>query len=512
MRVRYGLLWKRWQAELLELQQEMVRVWRMRDRAQVEKAQRTLYESEAARALAVRQAWAASRKPLTLWAEAEKGETGVKGGGPLNAGLVEEMREMRERLRTLSWSKGKRKEDEEFNGALEVLWGLGMAPLMEEWGDVRSYGGRPFRSVLDVAMYMRLRENRRKDKGVWVWVGGVNERWSLQTKDWMRKHWPMGVKSTSGRLVWERLESGRWGGFEEDGRVMPTPCVGTMGQMVGNWVLDGLEEVLGGEYEIVRFGRDFVVTPGAKMGTALGKLTEEEQQERAEAKVKAFLEERGLGLARQGRKGSYMEGIDFVGYRFKNVWDLQGRGDAYYSMEVTPGVGSMGELVSKVIAIVREGGSVGEINRVLREWAERYSTVRSKEEFERMDAVVGSLLPEREQGSVFKLEKVDWKHSTLCGVGNPYWPERARYYWMWNVARQCVVAALWSEEYSVSEVNEALKAQKGKCRNCGGPLLADGNWTFVEKGELSSRQGTPKVRIEHGLCGLPVSEIRGRKT
>jgi RNA-directed DNA polymerase len=188
--------------------------------------------------------------------------------------------------------------------AMQALYGLALAPIVETCGDPNSYGFRPFRCTHDAIEQLVVCLSRRCS-GQWVLEGDIKACFDEIDHQWLLDHVPM-----------DREVLRQWlkAGFMEKGRLFPTragtPQGGVISPLLANWTLDGLEARVKGMFgyrpkvHVIRYADDFVVVAETK----------EILEQQVKPAIQSFMAERGLRLSEEKTVITHIKtGFDFLG-------------------------------------------------------------------------------------------------------------------------------------------------------------------------------------------------------
>lgn len=201
-----------------------------------------------------------------------------------------------------------------FDRAMQTLHSYTLAPVVESNADKCSFGFRKGRSAMDAAYYVN-KALCDSEKSLWVLRCDVKSFYDTISHQWLMKNLPV-----NRIFLHEFLKSG----FTLDGilneSVEGISQGGTCSDLIGNYVLDGLQKhILKSLYKekwdkedyktgkMVRFADDFIVVSENKQTVKLIRLAIEE-----------FLEERGLRLSEEKTVlVKAIDGFDFLSYHFR---------------------------------------------------------------------------------------------------------------------------------------------------------------------------------------------------
>ena len=180
-------------------------------------------------------------------------------------------------------------------------------PIIETHSDPRSYGFRKYRSVRDVATYIKLVCGSMYGKRHVLEID-IKQFFPSINHEWLLRNTPMDPKILREFLKAGLIEMSRFSetleGVPQGGVISPT---------LSNSILNGLEKSIKdipGTY-LVRYADDFVILGDNKPNLQSAKL-----------KIEKFLDLRNLTIHEDKSKFSTIEeGFDFLGYNFREYRD-----------------------------------------------------------------------------------------------------------------------------------------------------------------------------------------------
>lgn len=259
-----------------------------------------------------------------------------------------------------------------------------LSPIAETLADYNSYGFRSKRQCAD-AIDQCFKILRLTTSANWIYEGDIKGFFDNIAFEWMETNIPMNK-----RILSKWLRSG----YREDERRYPTtegvPQGGLISPVIGNLVLDGLEQVVKGKSEyfrrkhninFVRYADDFIIT--ANNRDVLENLTPD---------IEAFLLERGISLSKEKTKITPLsEGFDFLG---QTVRKHTRRNGSAGKLQITPSKASFQAIKTKLKTICKrhKGATpedlINKLNPVLRGWANYHRHVICAETFGKVDSFV----------------------------------------------------------------------------------------------------------------------------
>ena len=270
--------------------------------------------------------------------------------------------------------------------AMQALYLLALDPLAECRADPNSYGFRLERSTADaIDQCHTVLSNRAGAE--WVLEGDIKACFDRISHDWLLTHVPM-----------DKVILQKWlkAGFIEKTVLKPTaegtPQGGICSPVLANFALDGLEKKLREKYpkastrsrqakaNLVRYADDFIITGSSK------ELLEQE----VKPLVEQFMRERGLELSEEKTKITHIEdGFNFLG---QNVRKYNGK------VLIKPSAKNVATFLNKVREVVKgqaqvtAGNLIGQLNPMIRGWANYHRHVSSKQTFVKIDHAIFQVL------------------------------------------------------------------------------------------------------------------------
>jgi RNA-directed DNA polymerase len=222
----------------------------------------------------------------------------------------------------------------------------------------------------------------KKASPQWILEGDIKACFDQISHDWLLENIPI-----------DKVILQKWlkAGFMEKGVLHPTeegtPQGGIISPTLANMTLDGLESLLRKEWprykagispkvNFVRYADDFIVT-GA---------TKEILEEGVLPLIEAFFKERGLTLSKEKTKITHIEdGFDFLG---QNVRKYKG------VLIIKPAKKNVQAFLAKVREVIKShktataGNLIGQLNPMIRGWANYHQHVCSKQTLGTVDNVI----------------------------------------------------------------------------------------------------------------------------
>ena len=258
--------------------------------------------------------------------------------------------------------------------AMQSLHALALKPVAEHSADRNSYGFREGRGCADAIgqCFIALGKGRSP---AWVLEADIKSCFDQISHEWLFSHIPMDRKILRKWLKAGYMEERRWYPSPAG-----TPQGGIISPLLANLTLDGLEKVVAdavpkrhAKVNVIRYADDFVVTGASK----------EMLEERVRPALQRFLTERGLTLSEDKTRISHVDaGFDFLG---QNIRKYGGK------LLITPAKANVKAFREKVGAVIRANLGVspekmiGELNPILRGWANYHRHIVAKRCFASLD-------------------------------------------------------------------------------------------------------------------------------
>jgi len=257
--------------------------------------------------------------------------------------------------------------------AMQALYALALAPIMEVLADRYSYGFREGRRCAD-ALEQCFTILAQKTCAPWVLEGDIRACFDEISHEWLLQHVPMDKQ-----LLRAWLKAGYWEKEQLFPTTAGTPQGGLISPLLANFVLDGMERTVkavakqGDKVHFVRYADDFVVT-GAN-------------RELLEQKVKpaltAFLHQRGLELSEQKTVITHIQqGFNFLGHTVRKYGD---------KLLITPAKSKVKALRAKISQWIQSARGldqealVRQLNPRLRGWANYFRNGVATRTFRNLD-------------------------------------------------------------------------------------------------------------------------------
>jgi RNA-directed DNA polymerase len=495
------LPWRKLERYVYRIQKRIYRAKQAGKTRAVQKLQKLVMKSEAARLLAVRRVTQDNQGKKTA------GIDGVKSVKPRDRLTMVEMIHPRYRKRYKPeparrvWIPKPGKEEKRPLGipvmldrAIQALTKMAIEPEWEAIFEPNSYGFRPGRSVHD-AMAQIHRLTCRKEK----YILDADIKGCFDNID--HKRLLAKINTTSGikHLIRGWLKAGV---MNEDGRYETTnagtPQGGVISPLLANIALHGMERDLiktysykEGKPQMVRYADDFVVFHETEGGIV-----------KARRVIEAWVQEIGLELKPSKTRVSHTlkryqgnVGFDFLGFtvrqfsvgKYKSSKDRWGNVQGF-KVIIRPSKEAVKKHLAKTKEITRKNRTkaqkvlIVELNSVIRGWANYYKTQASKATFNKSDYYLWWQLMRwakyrQSGGTPTQMEKKYWKDGKFA-VDERY---KLRMHSETAITRHIQVGegrspydgdiAYWSTRLRnhpmlKSEKGILLKRCKGKCKYC----------------------------------------------
>jgi len=275
--------------------------------------------------------------------------------------------------------------------AMQALYLQALEPVIESTSDPKSYGFRPDRSTAD-AMVELFHLLSPQTAPVWILEGDIKGFFDNINHEWLCRNVPM-----------DRTVLRKWlkAGVIDRRQLMATeagtPQGGIISPCLANATLNGLEAQLKchlvqqmgktkaqqAKVYVVRYADDFVVTAASK------ELLEDE----VKPWVEQFLSVRGVALSREKTQTVHIhQGFDFLGWNFRKYVPKSPYRKA--KLLIKPSKKNVTAFYRKVGEIIKNSGAltqdalIGQLNPVLKGWAQYHSPVVAKQTFSKLDSLI----------------------------------------------------------------------------------------------------------------------------
>ncbi|ESR00622.1 RNA-directed DNA polymerase [Stutzerimonas chloritidismutans AW-1] len=275
--------------------------------------------------------------------------------------------------------------------AMQALYLQALEPVIESTSDLKSYGFRPDRSTAD-AMVELFHLLSPQTAPVWILEGDIKGFFDNINHEWLCRNVPM-----------DRTVLRKWlkAGVIDRRQLMATeagtPQGGIISPCLANATLNGLETQLKrhlvqqmgktkaqqAKVYVVRYADDFVVTAASK------ELLEDE----VKPWVEQFLSVRGVALSQAKTQITHInQGFDFLGWNFRKYVPKSPYRNA--KLLIKPSKKNASAFYRKVREIIKNSGAltqdalIGQLNPVLKGWAQYHSPVVAKQTFSKLDSLI----------------------------------------------------------------------------------------------------------------------------
>lgn len=271
--------WKVCEQAVFQMQQLIAKAWMENDMDEVMRLQQKLVRMFEARALTVRKVWTSSGGKTpgidnVVW---ETSQQLIKVVSDLR-NLSEYKPQPVQRVYIPKPNGGQCPFaiPTMYDRAVQTLFALALTPIAECVADKRSYGYRPYRSSHDAMIYLKLVLGAIYGKR-WVMVGSIKKFFDNVSHEWLLNNVPMDKV-----MLKKFLKAGfmQLPSTEPHETNIGTPQGGYISPIIANMVMNGLEEIVGDDYRVVRFADHFVVIGASK----------EQLEHEAMPKIVAFLD------------------------------------------------------------------------------------------------------------------------------------------------------------------------------------------------------------------------------
>lgn len=275
--------------------------------------------------------------------------------------------------------------------AMQALYLQALEPVVESSSDPKSYGFRPDRSTAD-AMVELFHLLSPQTAPVWILEGDIKGFFDNINHEWLCRNVPMDRK-----VLRKWLKAGVIDRRQLMATEAGTPQGGIISPCLANATLNGLETQLKRhlaqklgvmkarkiKVQCVRYADDFVVTAASK------ELLEEE----VKPWVEQFLSVRGVALSKEKTHTVHIhQGFDFLGWNFRKYVPKSPYRNA--KLLIKPSKKNVSAFYRKVGEIIKNSGAltqdalIGQLNPVLKGWAQYHSPVVAKETFSKLDNLI----------------------------------------------------------------------------------------------------------------------------
>lgn len=380
-----------------------------------------------------------------------------------------------------------------FDRAVKTLFTMALLPISEATADKRSYAYRPYRSMHDAAAYLKLVLGSMTCNKRYVMVCDIEKCFDKISHKWILKHIP--IKKS---ILKEFLEAGYVENYKHYSTEEGVPQGGVISPVISNMALDGIKDVLGTNYLIVRYADDLIITGS----------TEESLKTDAVKRINEFLLQRGLQLNMEKTYVRHIsEGFEYLGLYFREYKDVsRAKGTKQGIFLIKPSKDKIKELKKKLKCIIKNRKirplyvKVTKINDIIRGWTQHYrkytvtrifssigwylwtliwnmlkkyrQKLGKRKLVEKYFTTVGGnnwvfdcLDSRRRQMLLFQTGWVNVKRHTLCRELNPYLTENQEYF-------KKVVKRDNKDTVQINRLRiKLLEKQEGICPVCDDNLM-----------------------------------------
>ncbi len=278
-----------------------------------------------------------------------------------------------------------------FDRAMQALYLQALEPAIESTSDPKSYGFRPDRSTAD-AMVELFHLLSPTVASTWILEGDIKGFFDNINHEWLCRNVPMDTK-----VLRKWLRAGVIDRRQLMATEAGTPQGGIISPCLANATLSGLETQLKRhlakklgikkaektKVQCIRYADDFVILAASK------ELLEEE----IKPWVEQFLSARGVELSREKTHITHIhQGFDFLGWNFRKYVPKSPRRKA--KLLIKPSKKNASAFYRKVREIIKSSGAmtqealIGQLNPVLKGWAQYHSPVVAKQTFSKLDHLI----------------------------------------------------------------------------------------------------------------------------
>jgi RNA-directed DNA polymerase len=275
--------------------------------------------------------------------------------------------------------------------AMQALYLQGLEPVVESTSDPKSYGFRPDRSTAD-AMVELFHLLAPQVAPAWILEGDIKGFFDNINHEWLCRNIPMDKA-----MLHKWLKAGVIDKYQFAETKAGTPQGGIISPCLANATLNGLEIQLKAYFaqkvgltkskrlglQVVRYADDFVITAYSK------ELLESE----VKPWVEEFLSVRGVQLSKEKTRITHINtGFDFLGWNFRKYVPKSPYRKA--KLLIKPSKKNAQTFYQKVAVIINNSGAltqdalIGQLNPVLRGWAEYHSPVVAKQTFSKLEHLI----------------------------------------------------------------------------------------------------------------------------
>ncbi len=423
--------WKVVECKVARLQENLVTVADTRNRTEIEKAQRAIFDSLDARMLAVRHVCSASAGPGV------DGVVWVQSHEKMRAALtldIDKYHAMCDRLLRMRMKNGKERRVHiacYHDRAIQTLCEMALDPVAESWADRKSFAFRKGRTMVDMAHYVRDAFTHTPlfhadgtpiydpEPPEWAAIADVRQCYEGISHQWLLDNIPLDQ-----HVLQEFLNAGVLFG----GSLFPTSegvGVGlSISPTIANMTLDGLQKYLvrrmmPGSQEpdyascnLIRYCDDIIVATRSygEAKEILGYIAE-------------FLKPRGLELSdTKTRIVNVSQGFDFMGRHYQKIDGI---------VHMTPSEEAIKRFEASLEEAIRchtgsQRSLIIQLNRKLDGWASYHKSEESADAFREVDIHLTALL--------LQMCRCMHPHWTIEHIRDRYWFARSDGKWLFALS------------------------------------------------------------------------------
>ncbi len=384
---------------------------------------------------------------------------------------------------------------------LQAMVKNALEPAWEARFEGTSYGFRPGRSGHDAIekIFGLARPNKTKK---WVLDADIRGAFDHISHDYLLK----AIGPVPGKeLIKQWLKAGYVEQEVFHATEQGTPQGGVVSPLLANIALHGMEEAIGVKYDyrgqligkraVVRYADDFVCFCETR-----------EDAERVQGILTEWLKERGLTLSEEKTRIVHLtEGFDFLGFNIRQ-YPAPKTSRTGWKLLIKPSKESVQEMRTKLKTLWEKAHGtnvqsvLGQLNPVIRGWANYFRTAVAKEIFSGLDRWM-FYKEDRYTRRMHPKKSTDWRHRTYWGrfqldrldpwvFGDKQTGGHLLKFSWFPIERHVLVkgtaspddsrlADYWAKRQAAkardltSSKQKLAKRQQGRCRQCGETLFND---------------------------------------
>lgn len=439
--------WDSAEAELLDLQIRLTKATFARDTERIEKLQRRIVNSLAARMIAVRKVCSSTHSTGVDGVRWVSSEDKCRAAFSLNP---PHYRTKPYRHIIIETKNGRTRPvniPTFFDRAMQVLFYYSLSPVAEASGDRKSFGFRLGRSMFDANEYI-IELLQGKDAPQYVLLTDVKACYASISHEWLLKNIPMSKRV---------LKAFLYAGYVFNGELFPSEDYGisigsALSPTIANMTLDGIQKLvyshLYGDGEIcydngnmIRFADDLLFT-----------VRDEETAHKITDCLKPFLAERGLQLSiEKTRVVDVEEGFDFLSWHYVRKNGV---------VIVTPAEKAIRRFEESVEDLIynhkrSQRDLIDKLNQKIKGFASYHKVVDAQFVFRKMDVFIKSCLLK------------------FCEIKHPKWSKEKiiENFWYRDYNGQYVYALKDRPEICVQNLSDTLLTRHKKVKTNVNPYL-----------------------------------------